>query len=156
MGEYIVTEKIAAERRAVVSDQHPPPPQYREFPRSSVELAGQAVSDVSHGVRAGGPLMMGVLLLNVIGIGCAVYFLSILINGQAQHLGNLLTRSETQMKQIVDVHNREFDALMEMQAKANAALAAVHALYTPPPQPLQVAPPPGPLTLTPPAQPPRR
>ena len=59
------------------------------------------------------------------------------------------------MKEIIDVHNREFDALMEMQTKANAALAAVHALYTPPPQPapLQVAPPPAPLNLTPPALP---
>lgn len=141
-----------------MSDTHPPPPQYREFPRSSVELAGQAVSDVTHGIHRGSPLMMGVVVLNIIGIGCAVYFLSLLINGQQKHLGELLTLQQAQIKQITEVHNREFDALMDMQTKANAALANVHALYTPPPQPtpLQVAPAPPPLSLTQPPAIPRR
>ena len=100
MGEYTITERTS-ERRAVMSEQHgPPSPQYREFPRSTVELAGQSVSDITHGIQRGSPLMMGVVVLNVIGIGCAVYFLSLLINGQATHLGNLLTLQQGQINKI--------------------------------------------------------
>ena len=76
--------------------------------------------------------MLGVVILNIIGIGCAVYFLSLLINGQQRHL-QIAGNSDFAQKQDLEVHNREFDALMDMQAKSAAALATMAASLTPPP-----------------------
>lgn len=127
MTEYVVTtttEKTmqaatAAEVGAVMSDVHT----RRELPRSSVELVGQAAGDVVGGIGRGS-IGLAVIVLNIIGIGAAVYFLNLLISGQQQHLGNLLKVQTDQLKEIVVVHNREFDALMDMQTKTTAALAA--------------------------------
>ena len=58
--------------------------------------------------------MLGVVVLNVIGILAAVYFLNLLIAGQQRHLANLLDIQTSNLSTILNVHNREFDALMEL------------------------------------------
>ena len=78
--EKTLQAATAAELDAVMSDVN-----RRELPRSTIELVGQAAGDVTHGLGRQ-PLMLGVVILNIIGIGCAVYFLSLLINGQQRHL----------------------------------------------------------------------
>ena len=62
----------------------------RPLPQTTVALVGHATSEVIGGVVKT-PLMLAVLLLNVIGIGAAVYFLNLLISGQQRHLAALLT-----------------------------------------------------------------
>ena len=44
-----------------------------------------------------GTMDVGVVILNVIGIGCAVYFLDLLIKGQQTHLGALLSVQRSQI-----------------------------------------------------------
>jgi hypothetical protein len=119
----------AAEIEAVMSDQQV----RRELPRSTTELVGQASSDVVSGLGKGGSAGLALVILNVIGIAAAIFFLNLLISGQQQHLGNLLRLQTGQLQEIIQVHNREFDALMDMQAKSAAALAAMAASLTPPP-----------------------
>jgi hypothetical protein len=126
--EKTLQAATAAEVEAVMTDAQ----LRRELPRSTTELVGQTAGDVTQGLGRH-PLMLGVVILNIIGIGCAVYFLSLLINGQQGHLKELLEIQTSHLKQVLDVHNREFDALMDMQAKSAAALAAMAASLTPPP-----------------------
>jgi hypothetical protein len=126
--EKTLQAATASEVEAVMSDAQ----LRRELPRSTTELVGQTAGDVTHGLGRQ-PLMLGVVILNIIGIAAAIFFLNLLISGQQQHLGNLLKLQTDQLSQIVSVHNREFDALMDMQAKSAAALAAMAASLTPPP-----------------------
>jgi hypothetical protein len=112
--------------------------QQRPLPHSTFQLIGQTTQDVVGGVTKT-PLMLGVILLNVAGIAAAVYFLNILISGQQQHLGNLLTLQTNNLNTIIETHNREFDALMLMNAKVTEALKEV---ATPPPAPSPTQPPP--------------
>ena len=134
----------AAEIEAVMTDQHQI---RRELPRSTTELVGQATSDVVGGLGRGSAGLALVILVGL-GVAAAVFFLNLLIQGQQSHLANLLKLQTEQLKEIVQVHNREFDALMDMQAKSAAALAAMAASLTPPPSaPVsqqQPAPPPPP------------
>ena len=58
--------------------------------------------------------MLGVLLLNVVGIGAAVYFLNILIVGQQSHLKSLLEVQDKQQTEIILMHKGEFEALLTM------------------------------------------
>jgi hypothetical protein len=111
-------------------EQHRPPP------HSTFQLIGQTTQDVVGGVTKT-PLMLGVILLNVVGIAAAVYFLNLLISGQQAHLGNLLTLQTNNMNLVLETHNREFDALMSMNAKVTEALAAERAAppSTPSPTP---------------------
>jgi len=65
--------------------------------------------------------MLGVVILNCIGIAAAVYFLNILITGQQAHLKALLEVQQAQTTELLTMHKQEFDALLEM-ARSNAAL----------------------------------
>jgi hypothetical protein len=105
-----------------------PPQQYRPMPVSTFQLAGQTTADVVSGLGKS-PLMLSVVVLNVIGILAAVYFLNLLIHGQQQHLEKLLSVQQAHLKEVLDgqaaqykeilrVHDREFDALVEMAGRA--------------------------------------
>jgi uncharacterized membrane protein len=87
----------------------------RDLPRSMPELAGHATTTIVGGLT---PAMLGVLLLNIIGVGAAIYFLRILILGQQIHLGALLSVQERQMNLIVQMHDREFDVMTTMIREA--------------------------------------
>jgi hypothetical protein len=73
-----------------------------------LQLAGRTVE----GLTAPSPFMLGIVILNVVGIGAAIYFLNILITGQQGHLAQVLEVQQTEVRQILEMHNREFDALM--------------------------------------------
>ena len=88
---------------------HDPPSAICRGPCRS--LAGHGITTIVGGLT---PAMLGVLLLNICGIGAAIYFLNILITGQQNHLQNLLDVQERQMSLIVRVHDREFDAQNKM------------------------------------------
>jgi len=98
----------------------------RQLPQSTVQAAAAISGDVVSGLGRS-PLMLAVVVLNVIGIIAAVYFLNLLIHGQQAHLKELLAvqqehvknlsdSSQKQLTQILEVHNREFDAMVEMLA----------------------------------------
>ena len=114
--------------RDVSEQQAPPtyqvPPTYRPLPIGTTQLAGQAAGDVVSGL-AKSPWMLGIVVINLIGIVAAVYFLNLLIGGQQKlfnelmtvqqaHLKQILDGQAVQYKSILDVHNREFDALVDM------------------------------------------
>jgi hypothetical protein len=112
----------------------------RPPPHSTFQLIGQTTQDVVGGVTKT-PLMLGVILLNVAGIAAAVYFLNILISGQQTHLGNLLTLQTNNLNTVIETHNREFDALMLMNAKITEALKEIAVAPPPLPPPTQPQPP---------------
>jgi hypothetical protein len=96
----------------------------RQLPQNTMQAAAEISSEVVGGLGKS-PIMFGVIILNLVGIMAAVYFLNLLIHGQQQHLANLLTMqrehlkeildgNQAQMREIIAVHNREFDALAEM------------------------------------------
>ena len=87
------------------------------------------------------PYLLGVVVIVLVGVGAAIYFLQILITGQAEHLSALVEMQQIQLEKTLAMHQREFDALLEMGNRLSA---------TPPP----VAPDSPPLTQ--PAQPPPR
>lgn len=119
-----------------------PPYERRQLPQSTVQAASQLSGDVVSGLGRS-PLMLGVVVLNIIGIVAAVYFLNLLIHGQQQHLQGLLTMQKEQieklsnvnneqMSQLRAVHNREFDAMMEM-LKGHQVPPVTGTQATPPP-----------------------
>jgi hypothetical protein len=57
------------------SDYEPPPPDRRPPPASTMQVAGQAASDVIGGLKQQ-PLMLAIVVLNLIGIGAAVWFVN--------------------------------------------------------------------------------
>jgi hypothetical protein len=83
----------------------------RDLPRTMPELTGHGITTIVGGLT---PAMLGVLLLNICGIGAAIYFLNILITGQQNHLQNLLNVQQAQITQVLRTHDREFDSLMQM------------------------------------------
>lgn len=83
----------------------------RELPRTMPELTGHGIATIVGGLT---PPMLGVLLLICAGLAASTYFLNILIKGQQVHLNALLTVQERQITQVLDTHDREFDALMAM------------------------------------------
>lgn len=100
------------------------PDQRRPLPISTMQLAGQASSDVIGGLGKT-PLMLGVVMLNMIGIAAAVYFLNLLISGQQQHLKSLLDVQQSQFKELVVMHKSEFDALLAMVPREPAPPVSV-------------------------------
>jgi hypothetical protein len=112
------------------------------LPQTMPQMVGHGITTVVGGLT---PAMLGVLLLNLVGIGAAVYFLNLLISGQQQHLENLLQVQTAQMDKVLSVtqaqmtavlrtHDREFDMLMAMLTEATK----------PPPEPEEFLPPPRP------------
>jgi hypothetical protein len=85
-----------------------------QMPASAIQLAGHATSSVVEGLTARSPWMLGIILLNVVGIASAVYFLNLLIKGQQGHLEQILTVQSAELDKVLNMHNREFDALMAM------------------------------------------
>jgi hypothetical protein len=104
---------------------HPPPqpPPYSAPvylpPQSTVQLA-HATSDAVISGLAKSPYLLGVVVIVLVGVGAAIYFLQILITGQATHLKSLLTVQQEQMDKIIEMHKREFDALLEMGNRLSA------------------------------------
>ena len=100
-----------------------------QLPMTATQLVGHTTGSVVKGLSAPSPWMLGVVILNVLGIGAAVYFLNILIVGQQGHLRQVLDVQQNEVRQIIDMHNREFDALMLMIGdNAKTYAAAVDAL----------------------------
>jgi len=97
---------------STIEPQYPQTPP-RPLPQSTVQLA-HATSDAVISGLGRTPLMLGVVVLNVIGIAAAVYFLNLLISGQQAHLKALLEVQNRQQTEIVTLHKQEFDALLEM------------------------------------------
>jgi uncharacterized protein HemX len=94
----------------------------RPLPTSTMQLAGHATSAVVEGLSSNrAPWMLGIVILNVLGIAAAVYFLNVLITGQQVHLKSLLETQQQQTTELLTMHKAEFDALLEM-ARSNAAL----------------------------------
>jgi hypothetical protein len=90
----------------MVHDQH--------LPMTATQLVGHTASSVVGGLTTPAPWMLGVVLLNMIGIAAGVYFLNLLIKGQQSHLANLLDVQKSQITMVLNTHDREFDALMAM------------------------------------------
>jgi hypothetical protein len=88
----------------------------QQLPMTTTQLAGHGISAVTGRLT---PAALGVLMLNLIGIGAAVYFLNVLIVGQQTHLKNLLDVQQNQITQVLRTHDREFDALMAMVREAS-------------------------------------
>ena len=78
---------------------------------TTTQLAGHGLATIVGGLT---PPMLGVLLLICAGLAASTYFLNILIKGQQAHLVALLNVQERQITQVLDTHDREFDALMAM------------------------------------------
>lgn len=93
-----------------MSMMHEQPPQH--LPMTAMQLAGHGTGVLVEGLTARSPWMLGIILLNVVGIAAAVYFLNLLIKGQQGHLAQVLEVQTTEINKIMDMHNREFDALM--------------------------------------------
>jgi glucan phosphoethanolaminetransferase (alkaline phosphatase superfamily) len=99
-------------------------PAGRPLPTSTMQLAGHATSAVVEGLSSNrAPWMLGIVILNCLGIAAAVYFLNVLITGQQSHLKSLLEVQQQQTTELLTMHKAEFDALLEM-ARSNAALLA--------------------------------
>jgi hypothetical protein len=143
------TRMTVIEERLMSESQPPYPPQQyppqRQLPQSTVQLAAQTSEAIISGISRT-PLMLGVVVLNIIGIAAAVYFLNLLISGQQAHLKALLEVQNRQQTEIVTLHKAEFDALLEMAQRYSIPIP------TSPSSPIA----PNSQTLTqPPAPPPR-
>ena len=98
---------------------HGPPPQPPYSapvylpPQSTVQLA-HATSDAVISGLAKSPYLLGVVVIVLVGVGAAIYFLQILITGQAAHLAALLATQQRQQTELVLLHKQEFDALLDM------------------------------------------
>jgi hypothetical protein len=114
----------------------------QSHPQNMPALVGHGITTVVGGLT---PAMLGLLLLVLVGVGAAVYFLRILILGQQEFLHLLLTTQQQETERILSVtqaqmtavlrtHDREFDVLMAMLAEATK----------PPPEPEEFLPPPRP------------
>jgi len=86
----------------------------RELPQTTLQFAGHAAEHVVGGLSGRSPYMLGIVILNMLGIAAAIYFLNILITGQQQHLKSLLEVQQHQQSEIVTLHKQEFDALLQM------------------------------------------
>lgn len=83
-----------------------------EHPSTLTQLAGHGTGVIVEGLTARSPWMLGIVMLNVVGIAAAVYFLNLLIKGQQGHLEQVLEVQQAEVNKIMEMHNREFDALM--------------------------------------------
>ena len=88
-------------------------------PQSTVQLA-HATSDAVISGLAKSPYLLGVVVIVMVGVGAAIYFLQILITGQAFHLNNLLQQQTRQQSELLAMHKQEFEALLEMGNRLSA------------------------------------
>jgi len=73
----------------------------------------------------------------MVGVGAAIYFLQILITGQAFHLNNLLQQQTRQQSELLAMHKQEFEALLEMGNRLSAVPQAPGPQGPPPANPPQ-------------------
>jgi hypothetical protein len=106
--ETLVIENGYRERTMTVTDQPP----RREMPVSTVQLA-HATSDAVITGLGRSPYLLGLVILVIIVVAAAIYFLQILITGQATHLAALLAVQNKQQTEIITLHKQEFDALLD-------------------------------------------
>ena len=96
-------------------------------------------SEAVVGGLARSPMMLGVICLNVIVVVAAVYFLNLLIAGMQQNFKSIVELQQNQLEKIVTMHQREFDALLEMGNRLSAVqqspIAPSSQTLTQPPQP---------------------
>ena len=111
-GVAIVEERRMSVESETIHTQH------RTLPLTTMQLAGHATSEVVQGVGRT-PLMLGVIVLNLIGVGAAVFFLNLLISGQQQHLKALLEVQDKQQTELINMHKAEFDQLLQMIPTGN-------------------------------------
>jgi hypothetical protein len=105
-----------------------------------MQLAGHATSAVVEGLSTNrAPWMLGVVILNCLGIAAAVYFLNVLITGQQKHLEALLALQQAQQQELLVMHKWEFDALMTMASHEVPAQTASAPVGPPPPFPVRRA-----------------
>ena len=113
----------------------------RPVPQSTFQMAGQSLGDVTQGLRRT-PIALMVLLLNIIGIGAAVYFLNVLIKDQSHHMTEVIEADAKQFNLLIDMHAKEFDALLALAARNNVpAVPAVTPPVIPPTVPATPIPP---------------
>jgi hypothetical protein len=112
----------------------PPTAPYVLPPQSTVQLA-HATSDAVISGLAKSPYLLGVVVIVLVGVGAAIYFLQILITGQATHLASLLSVQQKQQTELVTLHKQEFDALLEMANRLAMPIAPpiVQGSQLPPP-----------------------
>lgn len=128
-------------REAYMSDPTLSPPPHRPLPQTTLQFAGHAADSVVSGLSGRSPYMLGIVVLNVLGIAAAIYFLNILITGQQKHLANLLEVQDKQQTELITLHKQEFDQLLGMIPRYETPVpptpSAAVAPITPPPQPGQ-------------------
>ena len=102
-------------------EQPRPPPQSPVYlpPQSTIQLA-HATSDAVISGLAKSPYLLGVVVIVLVGVSAAIYFLQILITGQAFHLNNLLQQQTRQQSELLAMHKQEFEALLEMGNRLSA------------------------------------
>ena len=69
-------------------------------PQSTVQVAGQVAHDVVGGLQSQ-PLLLGIVVLNVIGIAAALYFLNLLATNNAKHLDAIMTQHQQQSETLM-------------------------------------------------------
>jgi hypothetical protein len=89
----------------------------RPLPTTTLQLAGHASTAVVEGLSGRSPWMLGIILLNAVGIAAAIFFLNVLIQGQQSHLANLLALQQKNQDQLLEMHKQEFDALLALAAR---------------------------------------
>jgi hypothetical protein len=107
-----MSDTVAIPGMFVMSDPAPPPT-HRPLPTTTMQLAGHATTEVVQGIGRT-PLMLGVIILNLIGVAAAVFFLNLLIQGQQAHLKALLEVQDKQQTELIQMHKQEFDQLLNM------------------------------------------
>jgi hypothetical protein len=108
-----------------------PPPRARELPTTTLQLAGHASESVVQGLSGRSPWMLGIIVLNFVGIAAAIFFLNLLIQGQQAHLANLLTLQQRNQDQLLEMHRLEFNSLLELSNKTGVPITPL-----PPPTPV--------------------
>jgi hypothetical protein len=109
------------------------PPRARELPTTTLQLAGHASESVVQGLSGRSPWMLGIIVLNFVGIAAAIFFLNLLIQGQQQHLKSLLELQESHTKELLEMHRLEFNALLELSNKTGVPITPLPAPTALPP-----------------------
>jgi hypothetical protein len=116
------------------------PRQVQLQPQTTVQLA-HATSDAVISGLGKSPYLLGLVVLTAIGVFSAVWFLNLLIQGQAAHLKSLLEVQNRQQTEIITLHKAEFDALLEMANRLALPVPVPPSIISSPqgPQPTQPA-----------------
>jgi len=93
----------------------------RTMPLTAAQLTGHTASVAVEGLTSKSPYMLGIIILNLVGVAAAVYFLNLLISGQQAHLKALLDVQDKQQSELILMHKQEFDALLNMVPREGAA-----------------------------------